>query len=48
MWAFALYGIDPSTGAAGALLLRVAVTLPALLLGLVSFAWLRGAVGARA
>lgn len=48
VWAFALYGIDPSTGAAGALLLRVAVTLPALLLGLVSFAWLRGAVGARA
>jgi Mg2+-importing ATPase len=42
VWAFALYGIDPSTGAAGALLLRVGVTLPALLLGLASFAWLRG------
>ena len=48
VWAFALYGIDPSTGAAGALLLRVAVTLPALLLGLVSCVWVRGAVGARA
>jgi len=47
VWAFALYGIDPSTGAAGAVLLRAGVTLPALLLGLVSLFWLRGVVGRR-
>ena len=43
VWAFQLYGVDASTGAAGALLLRVGVTLPALVLGLVSLRWLRGA-----
>jgi Mg2+-importing ATPase len=44
VWAFALYGIDPSTGAAGAVLLRAGVTLPALIAGGLSFLWLRGAV----
>jgi Mg2+-importing ATPase len=47
VWAFALYGVDPSTGAAGAVLLRAGVTLPALALGLLSFGWLRGAARER-
>ena len=41
VWAFQLYGVDASTGAAGAVLLRTVVTLPALVLGLVSLRWLR-------
>lgn len=41
VWAFSLYGIGPSEGAAGAVLLRAGVTLPAILLGLLSLVWLR-------
>jgi len=49
VWAFGLYGIYPSRGAAGALLLRAGVTLPALVAGLVSMGALRHAlVGGRA
>lgn len=47
VWAFALYGVEPNAGAAGAVLLRAGVTLPALVLGLVSLGWLRKSVEER-
>jgi Mg2+-importing ATPase len=41
VWAFGLYGVPASPAAAGAVLLRVGVTLPALAAGALSFAALR-------
>lgn len=45
IWAFQLYGVDANTGAAGAVLLRAGVTLPAIALGVISMFMLRRAVG---
>jgi len=45
IWAFQLYGVDANTGAAGAVLLRAGVTLPAMALGVLSMFMLRRAVG---
>ena len=44
IWAFQLYGVDANTGAAGAVLLRAGVTLPAIVLGIVSMWGLRRVV----
>ena len=41
VWAFGLYGVPASPAAAGAVLLRVAVTLPALAAGALSLVVLR-------
>lgn len=45
IWAFQLYGVDANTGAAGAVLLRAGVTLPAIVLGVVSMFSLRRVAG---
>jgi Mg2+-importing ATPase len=44
VWAFGLYGIGPSEGAAGALLLRAGVTVPALAAGVLALFVLRRSV----
>lgn len=47
VWAFALYGVDASRGAAGAALLRAGVTLPAIVAGVLAMFALRRGPGAR-